>query len=190
LLGAVLTAGGAIACAWAFTHLGGRTAVLELAEPVTVGQTITVTDLRSVQVAADSSVPLIPTSAAGSVVGHRAGVALPAGTLLSEADLASGTVPAAGQTVVSLEVKPGAYPTQLSVGERVAIAAVTPAGQAGTPVIVADLPTASVLSTTAAPNGSGDLEVSLLAGQGAAGQIAVIPADGAQLIVIASSGGA
>lgn len=159
--------------------------MLELAEPVTVGQTINLADLRSVQVAADSSVPLIPTAAADSVVGHRAGVALPAGTLLSQADLASGAVPAAGQSVVSLEVKPGAYPTQLGAGERVAVATVTPAGQAGTTVVVPALPTASVLSATAASNGSGDLEVSLLAGQDAAGQIASIPADGAQLIVIA-----
>jgi hypothetical protein len=182
-IGGVLALGGAVACVAAYSHLGGRVAVIELSRSVTVGQVIGLSDLRSVQVAADSDVPLIPVSAANTVVGHRVGVALPAGTLLSNADLATGAIPAAGQTMLSLEVKPGAYPTQLAPGEQVAVATVTAAGQSGVPVIMSGLPTATVLSATPATNNSGDMEVSLLTGTGAAGQIASIPADSAQLIV-------
>lgn len=187
-VGAVLALAGAVAFAVAYTHLGGRTSVIELRSAVTAGQVITTGDLRSVQVAADSSVPLIPVADAARVIGHKAGVSLPAGTLLSPADLGAGSIPAAGQALVSLEVKPGSFPAQVAAGARVAVAAVTPAGQSGTPVIVADLPTATVLSVTAAGNSSGDVEVSLQATPSAAGQIASIPADGAELIVLSSGG--
>jgi hypothetical protein len=188
VIGGVLVLGGAVASVAAYSQLGGRIAVIELRHGVTVGQVIDLSDLRSVQVAADSDVPLIPVSAASTVVGHRAGVALPAGTLLSRADLATGSIPAPGQTMLSLEVKPGAYPTQLAPGQQVAVATVTPAGQSAVPVIVSGLPTATVLSATPASNNSGDMEVSLVTGSGAAGQIASIPADGAQLIVTSPGG--
>lgn len=187
-VGAVLMLAGAGAFTVAYTHLGGRTSVIELRSAVTAGQVITAGDLRSVQVAADSSVPLIAVADAAEVIGHRAGVSLPAGTLLSPADLGSGSIPAAGQALVSLEVKPGSFPAQLAAGATVAVATVTPSGQSGAPVIVADLPTASVLSVTAASNSSGAVEVSLQASQSSAGQIASIPAGGAELIVLSSGG--
>jgi hypothetical protein len=189
-VGAVLALAGAGGFYVAYSHLGGRTSVIELSSAVTAGQVITVGDLRSVQVAADSSVPLVPVADASQVIGHRAGVSLPAGTLLSNADLGSGSIPAAGQALVSLEVKPGAFPSQLAAGATVAVATATASGQSGTaaPVIVANLPTATVLSVTPAPNSSGDMEVSLQAWQSAAGQIASIPADAAELIVLSSGG--
>jgi len=185
-IGAVLTLAGAGAFAVAYTHLGGRTSVVELRSAVIAGQVISVSDLRSVQVAADSSVPLIPVADAAKVIGHRAGVSLPAGALLSEADLGGTSVPAAGQALVALEVKPGSYPSQVAPGASVAVAPVTAAGQSASPVEVASLPTATVLSITPASNSSGDVEVSLQASPSAAGQIASIPADGAQLIVLAA----
>ncbi|MBR7827828.1 hypothetical protein KDK95_16025 [Actinospica sp. MGRD01-02] len=187
-VGAVLVLAGAGAFAVAYSHLGGRTSVIELRSAVTAGQVISLSDLRSAQVAADSSVPLIPVSDASKVIGHRAGVSLPAGTLLSAADLGSGSIPAAGQALVALEVKPGSYPSQLAAGATVAVAPVTASGQSGTSIEVASLPTATVLSVAAAANSSGDVEVSLQAVQSAAGQIAAIPADGAELIVLSAGG--
>lgn len=182
----MLALAGAGAFAVAYTHLGGRTSVIELRSAVTAGQVISVSDLRSVQVAADSSVPLIPVSDAAKVIGHRAGMSLPAGTLLSAADLGGTSVPVAGQALVALEVKPGSYPSQVAAGASVAVAPVTATGQSASPVEVASLPTATVLSITPASNSSGDMEVSLQASPSAAGQIASIPADGAQLIVLAA----
>jgi hypothetical protein len=187
-VGAVLVLAGAGAFALAWSHLGGRTSVIELKSAVTAGQVISLSDLRSVQVAADSSVPLIPVSDASQVIGHRAGVSLPAGTLLSAADLGGGSVPAAGQTLVALEVKPGSYPSQVAPGATVAVSALTAVGQTGTTVNVAGLPTATVLSVAPAANSSGDVEVSLQATQSAAGQIAAIPLDGADLIVLSAGG--
>jgi hypothetical protein len=194
-IGALLVLAGAGAFAVAYSHLGGRTSVIELKSAVTAGEVISVSDLRSVQVAADSSVPLIPVADAAQVIGHRAGVSLPAGTLLSAADLGGGSVPAAGQTLVALEVKPGSYPSQLAPGATVAVAALTAAGQSGsaagqsgTAVDVASLPSATVVSVTPATNSSGDVEVSLQASQAAAGQIAGIPLDGADLIVLSAGG--
>ena len=187
-IGAVLVLTGAGAFALAYSHLGGRTSVIELKSAVTAGQVISLSDLRSVQVAADSSVPLIPVSDASQVIGHRAGLSLPAGTLLSGADLGGGSVPAAGQTLVALEVKPGSYPSQVAPGATVAVAALTAVGQTGTAVNVTDLPTATVLSVAQAANSSGDVEVSLQATQSAAGQITAIPLDGADLIVLSAGG--
>jgi SAF domain len=187
-VGAVLALAGAVAFTLAYTHLGGRASVIELKSAVTAGQVITAGDLRSVQVAADSSVPLFPVADAARVIGHRAAVSLPAGTLLSPADLGAGAIPAAGQALVALEVKPGAFPAQVAAGATVAVATVAPAGQGGAPVIVADLPTATVLSVTAAANSSGDVEVSLQATASSAGQIAAIPPDAAELIVLSSGG--
>lgn len=189
LLGVVLALGGAFAFAAAFSHLRGRVAVLQLAHPVKPGQVISARDLRSVQVAADANVPLIPLSQSASVIGHPAALTLPAGTLLSRADLGSAALPA-GQTVVAVAVKAGAYPTELASGAKVAVATVTPAGQggpSGQPVVVDSLPTATVLSTTTAPDSSGTMSVSLLTGQGAAGHIASIPAGQVQLIILSSS---
>lgn len=187
-VGAVLALAGAGAFAVAYSHLGGRTSVIELRSAVTSGQVISVSDLRGVQVAADSSVPLIPVADASQVIGHRAGVSLPAGTLLSAADLGSGSIPAAGQALVALEVKPGSFPSQVAAGATVAVSTVTPSGQSGIAVDVGALPTATVLSVTPAANSSGDVEVSLQASASSAGQIASIPADGAELIVLSSGG--
>jgi hypothetical protein len=187
-IGAILVLAGAGAFALAYSHLGGRTSVIELKSAVTAGQVISLSDLRSVQVAADSSVPLIPVADAAQVIGHRAGMSLPAGTLLSAADLRGGSVPAAGQTLVALEVKPGSYPSQVAPGATVAVSALTAAGQTGAALNVASLPTATVLSVAPAANSSGDVEVSLQATASAAGQIAAIPLDGADLIVLSAGG--
>jgi hypothetical protein len=186
LLGALLALVGAFAFAAALSRLGGRVAVLELSRGVSAGQVIEGSDLRSVQVAADSSVPLIPLASAGSVVGRRVALTLPAGTLLSSADLGAGSLPAAGQTMLSVQVKPGEFPTQLAGGATVAVARVTAAGQSAVPVVVPGLPTATVLSVTPFADSSGDVSVTLLAGQGAAGQIASIPPGSAKLIVLSS----
>jgi hypothetical protein len=185
----VLALGGAFAFAAAFSRLGGRVEVLQLAHPVKAGQVIAASDLRSVQVAADSDVPLIPLSKSASVVGHPAAMMLPAGTLLSDADLGSTALPA-GQTVVAVAVKVGSYPAELAAGVKVAVATATPTGQSGptgTPVVVDSLPTATVLSTTATPDSSGTLSVSLQTGQSDAGRIASIPTGQVQLIVLSSA---
>jgi hypothetical protein len=190
VLGAVLAIGGAFAFAAAFSHLGGRVAVLQLAHAVKAGQVVTAGDLRSVQVAADSNVPLIPLSQSAQVVGHPMALTLPAGTLLSRADLGSAELPA-GQTMVAVSVKAGAYPSELAPGAKVAVATAAAAGQGGaggTPVVVAGLPTATVLSTTAAPDSSGAVSVSLRTGEDAAGRIASVPAGQVQLIVLSPSG--
>jgi hypothetical protein len=73
-------------------------------------------------------------------------------------------------------------------GATVAVSALTAVGQTRATVNVADLPTATVLSVAQAANSSGDVEVSLQASASAAGQIAAIPLDGADLIVLSAGG--
>lgn len=189
VLGAVLAAGGAFAFAGAFSHLGGKVAVLQLSHPVHSGQILSVGDVRSVQVSAGSNVPLIPLSASSTVIGHPVAMSLPAGTLLSPADLGTSALPG-GQAMVAVSVKAGAFPTELAAGQKVAVAAVTPAGAAsGVPVVVSSLPTATVISTTAASDSSGSMSVSLETDSALAGQIASIPAGQVQLIVVGSGTG-
>ncbi|WP_194909577.1 SAF domain-containing protein [Catenulispora rubra] len=189
VLGAVLAVGGAFAVAGAFSHLGGKVAVLQLARPVHSGQILSVEDVRSVEVAAGANVPLITLSSSGSVIGHPVAMSLPAGTLLSPADLGSSALPS-GQAMVAVQVKAGAFPTELASGQKVAVAAVTPAGTAsGVQVVVPSLPTATVISTTSASDSSGSMSVTLQTDSSSAGQIASIPAGQVQLIVVGSGTG-
>jgi hypothetical protein len=189
VLGAVLAAGGAFAFAGAFSHLGGKVAVLQLARPVHSGQILSVGDIRSVDVAAGANVPLIALSSSASVIGHPVAMSLPAGTLLSPADLGTAALPG-GQAMVAVQVKAGAFPTELTSGQKVAVAAVTPAGTAsGAQVVVSSLPTATVVSTTAASDSSGSISVSLQTDSSSAGQIASIPAGQVQLIVVGAGAG-
>lgn len=120
--GRLLTRGGAgfrtwcwallvLVCATGFalavTHLDHRRPVLALAHPVTVGQTLTSGDLRPVNVVTDAGMAAIPGSRATSVVGQRMALSLPAGALLTPAELGQAATPPSGQAIVAELMKPG-----------------------------------------------------------------------------------
>lgn len=191
VLGVVLVAACALGFLVTSVNLGARSAVLEVADTVRAGQVITAADLRSVQVAAGPGVAVIPAQQESSVLGRRAAVTLTAGSLLTQAQLGTSTVPGAGAAVVSVLVKFGAYPADLAPGAQVAVATATGSGGSGGAaggVPLSGDPQATVLAVTAANTGDGSAAVELQATAASAAAIAAIAPGQAQLITVASGG--
>jgi hypothetical protein len=194
VLGVVLVAACALGFLVTSVSLGARSAVLALSTTVKAGQVITAGDLRSVQVAAGAGVAVIPATEQATVLGRTAAVTLTAGSLLTTGELGTSTVPGAGQAMVSVLVKFGAYPADLAPGARVAVATgatTTTSGNnasaAGTVPLSGD-PQATVLAVTASSTADGSAAVELQADTASAGLIAAIPSGQTQLITIAAGG--
>lgn len=193
VLGVVLVAACALGFLVTSVSLGARSAVLALTSTVRAGQVITAGDLRSVQVAAGAGVAVIPASEQASVLGRTAAVTLTAGSLLTKSELGTSTVPGAGQAMVSVLVKFGAYPADLAPGARVAVATGTTttsgtSGSAAGAVPLSGDPQATVLAVTASSTADGSAAVELQTDTTAAGLIAAIPPGQSQLITIAAGG--
>ena len=192
VLGIVLVAACALGFLVTSVSLGARSAVLAVAGTVKAGQVITAGDLRSVQVAAGPGVAVIPVSEQSSVIGRTAAVTLTAGSLLTRSELGASTVPGANGAVVSVLVKFGAYPADLSAGARVAVAtgsagsgAASNATAGAGAVPLSGDPQATVLAVTASGSGDGSAAVELQTDSVAAAAIAAIPSGQSQLITIA-----
>jgi hypothetical protein len=120
-------AGGAVVLA-ASAALGGalavqgdhRVAVLTLARPVAAGQTVSADDLAIAHLSG-SGVHGIAASYASQLVGETAQANLPAGTLLTAQMLSPSSVPASGQQLVAVALKPGAFPPSLVPGRKVSV---------------------------------------------------------------------
>lgn len=146
-LGALLVVVCALGFAVTATRADHRRPALALARPVTAGQTLTAADLRVVQVAAGGGVDTIASAQRAALVGRTIGVALPAGALLTGAELSSTAGLPAGQAVVALAVKAGQFPPDLTTGARVLLVLV-PTSTAGSAGSSARASTATVTSWT------------------------------------------
>jgi hypothetical protein len=118
LVGALLVMACAVGFALAASGADHRTSVLALARSVTVGQRLTSADVRTVRVSADAGVATIPASTLSQVTGQQVAVSLPAGALLTRAELGSAALPA-GQAIVAVAVKAGQAPPELMTGDHV-----------------------------------------------------------------------
>lgn len=121
LVGALLVVVCAAGAVVAAGQLSGRESVLALARSVRAGQVLAVGDIRAVEVAAGSDLGLLPAAAASGVVGRPVAFALPAGTLLTRGTLGPARVPAAGEAVAAVGLKPGQFPPELEPGAGVAV---------------------------------------------------------------------
>jgi hypothetical protein len=190
LLGALLV----LACAAAFLLIslnsGNRVSVLALARPVSVGQVLTTQDLRQVNVAVDPDVSVVDASQAASLVGRTMSTALPAGALLTLDAVGDGGVPTAGQAIAALSLKSGQFPHEVSPGTHVSVVFVP--GQSSGSVASPPAPDSTtvwpavVTSVTSPPNEQTTV-VSVQLAEGAARQVAAVPAG--QLSVVMLSGG-
>lgn len=102
-------------------QLGDRENVLALARPVPVGHILTAQDVKQISVAADSAIDAMPASAASSVVGQPIAYSLPAGSLVTRSALGAPQVPASGEAIAAIGLKPGQFPPELMPGTRVAV---------------------------------------------------------------------
>jgi hypothetical protein len=127
--GAALLAVGALSAAALVGRAGDRVAVVAVARTVHIGQTISDADLAVARVAADPALRPVPAGDRGRVVGRVAAVELRPGTLLTAGEVADTVVPAAGEQLVGLPVKPGQLPARgLVPGDAVLVVA-TPGEQ-------------------------------------------------------------
>ncbi|MEU0924578.1 SAF domain-containing protein [Streptomyces malaysiensis] len=133
-LGALLVLGCSAGGVVVALNLGHRQAVLALAHPVTVGQTLMERDLREVSLARGSGLAAISAGAIDQVVGRPVAYSIPEGTLLTESVLGEPRIPPRGKAVVAVGLKEGRFPPGLERGSRVAVVKVpTPEGGATEP---------------------------------------------------------
>jgi hypothetical protein len=192
-LGALLVVVCALGFALITTGTDHRRSVLALAHSVTVGQRLAGGDLRSVSIMAGSGVDTISASDSSTIIGQPVAVSLPAGALLTRAEIGAATMPA-GQALVAVAVKAGQFPPSLAAGAHVhliltpstsaptnvtAAAAASPIGQteSGWVAIVTDVQTL--------PNEQGSV-VSVLLSQADAERVASVASGQINIIVVAS----
>lgn len=120
-----LTALGALIAWQVYGVATHRTPVLAMARDVPIGQQLQPQDLRTVALGLDTAVPTIDATGKGTVIGRRAAVDLKAGSLLAPAHLTETLVPAPGQVVVPVALKPSQLPARgIQPGDRVIATAV------------------------------------------------------------------
>ena len=184
---AVVLAGGLFG-AITLARVADRTPVLALAGPIERGETLTADHLRTVHVAADEPLDLVPADRRGELVGLTAVSSLPAGSLLTRGQFTDGPRLEAGSSVVGLALQPGEYPTAaLAPGDRVEVVrtpdptGVRGDGAAGAAVLTDD---AEVFAVEALSETSPVLMVSLTVPREVAPAIAAAGAQGRVRLVL------
>ena len=121
---------GALLAAWAWSSSTSTQQVLVATTVIPRGTVIDADDLTTARISLDPAVAVLPASAADEVVGQRAALDVAAGGLLTPDVVQEGSLPASGQSVVGLALKPEQTPGEsLLAGDRVRVV-VTP-GQDG-----------------------------------------------------------
>ena len=197
LLGLLLV----LACVVAFLVVslttGDRRPVLALARSVTVGQVLSVQDLRQVEVAVDAGVGVVPADQAAAVVGRSMATSLPAGALLPpDAVGAAAMVPAAGQAIVALALKSGQLPVEVAAGARVSVVLVPTQpstggaadgpGEGGAPGRSRAWP--AVVTSVSVPPNEQVTVVSVQLAEAAAGEVAAVPVGQLSVVMLAGGG--
>jgi hypothetical protein len=140
-IGVALVAVGSLAAVY-LTQVVGRTVpVVALTRTVQAGEVIQRTDLTIAQVNTDPALHPVSADRLASLVGERAALDLPAGSLLTDEAVTNQVVPGAGLSVVGVALTPAQLPAvPLRPGDRVRLVD-TPAAQgdppSGPPVTIA-----------------------------------------------------
>mgnify|MGYP006331124971 FL=1 len=102
---------------------------LAVTHRIPYGAVLTSADLTTVNVNTVAGLRSIPANQRAQVVGRHAAVELFPGTLLTRAQLADRTIPAPGQQLVGIDLKPAQLPARpLKAGDPVVLVIVPPAG--------------------------------------------------------------
>lgn len=129
-----------------------KTPAVVLVRAVDQGQRISSADIGEAEVAVSPGVDYIPLSQVAIVAGKRAVAAMPAGSLVTPADLTGAPAIADGDAVVGVALKDGTYPASgLSPGDRVLV---VQTAAPGTPVAA---PPGDTSAASAASSGAGSV---------------------------------
>ncbi|MFB4305918.1 hypothetical protein [Actinomadura sp. GTD37] len=184
-LAVLLILGGALASAYLVMASGERVSAIRVAQPVAAGQRIPASALEEVQIG-DTGIQYLAWTERAKVNRHIAAVPLVRGALLTNAMISPETAPENGRVIVGLALKPGQLPSSDVVqGSRVTLYAVG-GGQSGGPragtVLAQD---AVVIGIGGGGDGGGPTR---LRSDQTSVDVAVLPADAAQVTQAASAG--
>jgi flagella basal body P-ring formation protein FlgA len=131
--GTALVVVGALGAAYLTQVVGDTVQVVAVARDVQPGERIERTDLTVADVSVDPALTPVPATRLTELVGQQAAVALPAGSLLTDAAVSHQVLPAAGQSLVGVALQSAQLPAEpLQAGDRIRIVD-TPASQGEPP---------------------------------------------------------
>ena len=188
-LGMVLVAVCAVVAYLLVVTAGITRPYLAVTHKIPYGAVVSAGDLTVVQVNPATGLAPIPAGQRDLVVGRHAATDLYPGTLLTRDQLTDLAIPAPGQQLVGVELRPSQLPARvLKPGDAVILVVVPPAGPVGVPDPQGSAPVAPVTipatvagATPPATNGNVRVDVAVsqadgptVAAMAAAGRIAII----------------
>jgi len=194
-LGLALAAAGGVLTATLVADAGGRLGVLAVARAVPIGTVISAGDLTVAHVAPDGNLAPVPAGEESSVLGQVAEVELLPGSLLTRGEITTAILPAAGQELVGVALKPGQLPARpLVAGARVLVVATpgdfTGSGAASGQPSSGPLPTIpATVVDVGSPASDGTVVVDLSVASAQGPQLAAIASTGRLALIVQPAGG-
>ena len=136
---------GAVLAAWAWSSSTSTQQVLVATTEIPRGSVIEPEDLTTARLNVDSAVAVLPASAADEVVGQRAALDVAAGGLLTPDLVQEGSIPASGESLVGVALKPEQAPGETLMAGDLVRAVVTPGQDGETPKIAPEFSAAEVV---------------------------------------------
>ena len=122
VLGVACVLLGALAGGWLWLSASTAQDVVAVKASVERGHVVARENLATVRVGVDPALRVIPASQLDSLVGKRAALDMPAGTLVSPDQVTDAVIPANGEAVVAIPVGVGGMPAEpLLAGDKVSL---------------------------------------------------------------------
>jgi hypothetical protein len=192
-LAVLLILGCALGTGFLVIQSGKRVAAVEISQQIGAGERIPLSAMTEVQIASGTGLAYVPWNQASQVARFFAASAIPPGTLLTQAMVASASASTAGKDVVGLALKDGQLPLGLQIGQHINIFAVSDASEAcpGSPgsVIAANAIVVSVSNPGVGSGSSALKDVEVALAPAAAGPVACNASNGIVGIAILPNGG-
>lgn len=193
-LGVILVVLGSVG-AYVLVVQGGMThPYLAVSHKVPYGAAIQDNDLTMINVNAAVGLDPIPATQRSQVIGQHAAADLYPGTLLTRDQLTRTAIPAPGQQLIGIELKPGQLPARsLKPGDTVVLVVVPPTGLAGIqePQGSAAAQPSSILAIvagTTAPATNGNVRVDVAVSTTDGTVVAAMAAAGRIVLVVTARG--
>jgi hypothetical protein len=167
---------------------------LAVTHKVSYGAVLQPGDLTVVRVNPAAGLDPIPAAQRSQVVGKHAAADLYPGTLLTRDQLSTSSIPAPGQQLVGIELKPGQVPARpLRPGDPVVLVVVAPADLSGVPAPQTSTSTNSqpvtitaTVAGTGATEDNGNLRVDVAVSQADGPTVAAMAAAGRIVLVLST----
>jgi Flp pilus assembly protein CpaB len=136
---------GAVLAAWAWSSSTSTQQVLVATAEIPRGSVIEAEDVTTARLNVDSAVAVLPASAADKVIGQRAALDVGAGGLLTPDLVRGGPIPASGESLVGVALKPEQAPGETLVAGDLVRVVVTPGQDGETPRSAPEFSAAEVM---------------------------------------------